>query len=122
MLSPTAKSAGHSCASAPNIALTDFVGCAGATILTSTSADCHCSMYCNYCDKTHREQFQLTAYSSNSTYDADNLPRCTDDLYNLDDKLRNYEAYMDYYCDALYDTSELSNFFAVSCAPALHHT
>ena len=77
-------------------------------------------MYCNYCDKTHRELFQLTAYSCNSTYDAANQARVTEDLYSMDDVSRNYETYMDYYCDALYDASKplaslLLCVIAISC-------
>ncbi|KAA6418600.1 MAG: hypothetical protein FRX49_11425, partial [Trebouxia sp. A1-2] len=60
-------------------------------------ADCFCSMYCNYCDSSHREQFSMTEYSCNSTYDSSNLQRCTDDLYTEDDVERSYETYMDYW-------------------------
>ena len=66
-------------------------------------------MYCNYCDDYHRQQFSLTAYSCNSTYDSANYDRCDDDLYTSDTVSRNYEDYMDYYCDNYYDSSE--------CAP-----
>ncbi len=69
-------------------------------------ADCSCSMYCNYCDSSHREQFSMTGYSCNSTYDSTNLQRCTDDLYTEDDVERSYETYMDYWCDLLYDSSK----------------
>lgn len=48
--------------------------------------------------------FDLTAYSSNSTYDDVNKAQVTEDLYSMDDVKRNYETYMDYYCDNLYDS------------------
>lgn len=48
--------------------------------------------------------FDLTAYSSNSTYDEANKAQVTEDLYSMDDVKRNYETYMDYYCDNLYDS------------------
>ncbi|DBA73143.1 TPA: hypothetical protein ACH3X2_010078 [Trebouxia sp. C0005] len=84
-------------------------------------ADCFCSMYCNYCDSSHREQFSMTEYSCNSTYDSSNLQRCTDDLYTEDDVERSYETYMDYWCDLLYDSStgKVKTVSGVSCSTAL---
>ena len=69
----------------------------------STGTTCQCSMYCNYCDKTHRDLFSLTSYSCNGTYDLANLGMVTEDLYSSDTVKRNYETYMNHYCDALYD-------------------
>ena len=100
---------------------------AGASTYTYTppSAPCQCSLYCNYCDKTHREMFGLTAYSSNSTYDEANKAQVTEDLYSMDDVKRNYETYMDYYCGNLYDSRKLSSllldhtqFIALQARPA----
>lgn len=75
----------------------------------TTDTTCQCSMYCNYCDRTHRDLFHLTAYTLNGTYDLVNLGRVTDDLYSSDTIQRNYEDYMNHYCDALYDKSTPSS-------------
>ena len=75
----------------------------------TTGTTCQCSMYCNYCDQTHRDLFKLTSYTSNGTYDLVNLGRVTDDLYSSDTVKRNYEDYMNHYCDALYDKRKPSH-------------
>ena len=54
----------------------------------------------------HRSKFSLKDYAINSTYDAVNLARVKDDLYNYDTFNRNYEGYMDYWCNLLWDESE----------------
>ena len=71
-------------------------------------------MYCNYCDYSHREQFSLTDYSCNSTFDSANLATCTNTLYTQDSVNRNYETYMDYWCGLLYDTSKSMIYAAVA--------
>lgn len=73
---------------------------------TNTFGTCQCTLYCNYCDEPHRSRFNLDSYSRNRTYDSVHLDRVTDDLYSVDTVKRNYEKYMDYYCDALYDKSK----------------
>ncbi|KAL0052543.1 hypothetical protein WJX82_003619 [Trebouxia sp. C0006] len=85
-------------------------------------ADCSCSMYCNYCDSSHRDLFSMTGYSCNSTYDSTNLQRCTDDLYTEDELERSYETYMDYWCDLLYDTStgKVKTVSGVTCSSSLN--
>ena len=88
----------------------------------TTGTTCQCSMYCNYCDKTHRDRFSLTSYSSNGTYDLANLARVTDDLYSSDTVKRNYATYMNYYCDALYNKREpLSPSAALAEMPCKQH-
>ena len=74
---------------------------------TSTAAsNCSCTMYCNYCDLVHRSKFSLEEHSCNATYDSVNLARVKDDLYNYDTVNRNYQGYMDYWCNLLWDSSE----------------
>ena len=74
---------------------------------TSTAAsNCSCTMYCNYCDSAHRSKFSLEDHSCNATYDSVNLARVKDDLYNYDTVNRNYEGYMDYWCNLLWNSSE----------------
>ena len=71
------------------------------------AVDCKCNMYCNYCDASHRQAFSLSTYASNGTYDLINLPRVWDDLYHLDTVNRNYEQYLDFWCDLLWDSGEM---------------